>query len=133
MEGSEMKTMGGFTIGALATLVLAAAVDAQEQRCRAQWRISWEHHFQGWFAAPAGSACRVLYILDTNSAVTTISSAQIVEGPRNGAAETGNDGSIRYEPKPGFTGKDSMTVRYTGSRNDAVPVEGTVTFSIDVF
>jgi len=55
------------------------------------------------------------------------------EGPRNGAAETGNDGSIRYEPKPGFTGKDSMTVRYTGSRNDAVPVEGTVTFSIDVF
>jgi hypothetical protein len=128
-----MKTMGGFTIGALATLVLAAAVDAQEQRCRAQWRISWEHHFQGWFAAPAGSACRVLYILDTNSAVTMISSAQIVESPRNGAAETGNDGSVRYEPKPGFTGKDSMTVRYTGSRNDAVPVEGTVTFSIDVF
>jgi hypothetical protein len=127
------KAMVGFTNAALVTLVLVTAANAQEPRCRAQWRISWEHHFQGWFAAPAGSACRVLYILDTNSAVTTISSAQIVEGPRNGAAVTGDDGSIRYEPKPGFAGKDSMTVRYTGSRDDTVKLEGTVTFSIDVF
>jgi hypothetical protein len=127
------KAMVGFAVGALATFGLAAAADAQEPRCRAQWRISWEHHFQGWFAAPAGSACRVLYMLDTNLAVTTISSAQIIEPPRNGAAVTGNDGSIRYEPKPGFTGKDSMTVRYMGSRDDNVELEGTVTFSIDVF
>jgi hypothetical protein len=118
---------------ALATLVLATAADAQEPRCTARWRISWEHHYQGWFAARAGSACRLRYTVGTFSNVTTISSPQIIEQPRNGAAVTGNDGSIRYQPKPGFTGKDSMTVRYTGIRDNRVKLEGTVTFSIDVY
>jgi hypothetical protein len=127
-----MKTRVGL-IMALATLVLATAADAQERPCTARWRISWEHHFQGWFAARAGSACRVRYTVGTFSNITTISSPQIIEQPRNGAAVTGNDGSIRYQPKPGFTGKDSMTVRYTGIRDNRVKLEGTVTFSIDVY
>jgi hypothetical protein len=134
VEGIDMKkAMGGFVNAALATLVLATAADAQERPCSARWRISWEHHMEGRFAARAGSACRVRYTVGTFSNVTTISSAEIIERPRNGAAVTGNDGSIRYQPKPGFTGKDSMTVRYTGIRDNRVKLEGTVTFSIDVF
>jgi hypothetical protein len=66
--------------------------------------------------------------------LSTISSAQITERPRNGTAVTGNDGTIRFQPKSGFTGNDSITVRYTGTgREVGVPKEATVTFTIMVF
>ncbi len=130
-SANALRTMLSLAIGALATFVLAAAADAQEPRCRAKYRFIWGQHSEGWFAAPAGSACRVNLRM---GGLSTISSAQITERPRNGTAVTGNDGTIRFQPKSGFTGNDSITVRYTGTgREVGVPKEATVTFTIMVF
>jgi Bacterial Ig domain len=128
---NAVKAMVGFTIGALATLVLATAANAQEPRCRAKYRFIWGQHSEGWFAAPTGSPCRVNLRM---GGVSTISSAQIIERPHSGTAVTGADGTIRFQPNSGFTGKDSMTVRYKGTgREVGASQEATVTFSITVF
>jgi hypothetical protein len=66
--------------------------------------------------------------------LATLASAQIIESPKNGTATTGNDGTIRFQPKSGFTGNDSMTVRYRGtSQGTGSPKEATVTFAITVY
>jgi hypothetical protein len=39
-------------------------------------------------------------------------SAEIVEPPHNGTAVLRADGSIIYSPKPGFTGRDFIGVRF---------------------
>ena len=83
---------------------------------------------------------------------STLSLAQIIEPPHSGTAATGNDGTIRFQPKTGFTGNDSMTVRYTGTGGGGggggwgrragveggglkvgVPRQATVSFSITVY
>jgi hypothetical protein len=133
-----MKTIVGFALGALATLVLATAADAdvQDRVCPApRYSIYWGQHSQGVFGVRAGTPCRVVlftgaYFRDINR----IYSAQIIEAPHNVRAVPRADGNIYIWPKPGFTGKDSMTVRYTGTgREIGVTKEATVTFSIDVY
>jgi hypothetical protein len=131
-----MKTMIGFTTGALATLVLATAAyaDVQDQLCYwSPWnRISWGgRHVQGTFGVRAGRPCRVPNLTGLRHSLMTVIKAEIVEPPHNGTAVARNDGDIYFYPKSGFTGKDSMTVRYVSRR--IRPTHGFVTYAIDVF
>jgi len=130
-----MKTRAAFTMAALvATLVLttAAEADVQDRVCPApKYRFHWGQHSQGVFGVRAGTPCRVVLFM---RGYATISSTEIIERPHNITAVPRTDGNIYISPKPGFTGKDSMTVRYTGTgRQVGVPRQATVTFSIDVF
>jgi hypothetical protein len=128
-----MKTIVGFTVGALAALLATAAdADVQDRVCPApKYRLLWGQHSQGVFGVRTGTPCRV--VLFTRG-YRTISSAEIVERPHNGTAAPRADGNIYFYPKPGFTGKDSMAVRFMGTgREVGVRRQGTVTFSIDVF
>jgi hypothetical protein len=129
-----MKNMVGFTVGALVTLLLATAADAdvQDRVCPApKFGFRWGQHSQGVFGVRAGTPCRLVLFMRNYA---TISSAQIIERPHDVTAVPRADGNIYISPKPGFTGKDSMTVRYTGTgREIGVTKEAFVTFSIDVF
>jgi hypothetical protein len=114
---------------------LATAADLPVPRCREQFRFSffWEQQrANGWFSTRAGSPCRLTVSMLGRA---TISSAEIIEGPHNGTAVPAADGSIRFQPKTGFTGKDTMTVRYRGTGNELAAVlrQATVTFAITVF
>lgn len=154
-----MKTMVGFTIGALATLVLATAADAAglgmrpddqggnavedtyaprqapDRGCTYRYSLFFGQSNSGNIALAAGKPCRVW--LQTGprsgrpSGFDAISSVLITERPRNGTAVVDGQNAIRFQPKLGFTGKDSMTVRYTGN-GQGQPREATVTFAIDV-
>jgi hypothetical protein len=133
MKSSCMNAAAvGFAIGALATLILATAADAQEPPCKAKFGFRWGQHREGFFAARAGSPCRVTLRMLGRS---TISSAEIIERPHSGTALPGVDGTIRFQPNAGFAGKDTMTVRYRGTRQGSGDElrESTVTFSITVF
>ena len=128
------KAMVSFTMGALATLILAATAyaDVQDRVCPApKFRFRWGQHSQGVFGVRAETPCRVVLFM---GGYATISSAQVTEPPHNVRAVARTDGNIYIYPKSGFTGKDSMTVRYTGTgREKGVAKEAFVTFSIDVF
>jgi len=102
-----MKTIVGFTMG-LATLVFATAADAQDRRCFGR----------GISGVPAGTPCvfgpsRPRAPLGFEWRGMMLYSTEIIERPHNGTAVLRADGGTYYNPKPGFTGKDSMTVRYT--------------------
>ena len=125
-QSISVLVMAGLTIG----LVLDGTATAQERSCAAKYRFVWGQQSQGLFSTSAGTPCRVRLLMFGNS---TISSAQIIEGPRNGDAAPGNDGTVRFQPKSGFTGADSMTVRYRGTGAAGVPREATVTFAITVY
>ena len=117
--------------GLLLTLITDAAAFGQEQRCRAKYGFIWEQHSQGIFSTKADTTCRVNLRMNR---LATLASAQIIESPKNGTATTGNDGTIRFQPKSGFTGNDSMTVRYRGtSQGTGSPKEATVTFAITIY
>jgi Bacterial Ig domain len=117
--------------GLLLTLITDAAAFGQEPRCRAKYRFIWEQHSQGMFSTKADTTCRVNLRM---GGLATLASARIIEGPKSGVATTGNDGTIRFQPKSGFTGSDSMTVRYTGTRRGIGALqEATVTFAITVY
>jgi Bacterial Ig domain len=126
--------MVSFAIGALVALVLATAADAQDQRCRFKLNggfIRWGlQDQQGWFAVPAGSPCHVPVHV---GGFSTLSSAQIVERPHHGTAVTSNDGMIHFRPNSGFTGNDSMTVRYGGTGLQGAGQQATIIWTIMVF
>jgi hypothetical protein len=63
---------------------------------------------------------------------STISSVQVIRGPNNGTASLAGPAAIRFQPRPGFTGHDSMVVRYSGTGAAGRPAEATVTFAIIV-
>jgi Bacterial Ig domain len=117
--------------GLLLALITDAAAFGQESRCRARYRFIWGQNSQGIFSTQANTTCRVNLRM---RGLATLASARIIEGPKNGTAATSNDGTIRFQPKSGFTGSDSMTVRYTGtSRGIGEPKKATVTFAITVY
>jgi hypothetical protein len=91
-----MKTMVAFTM-ALTTLVLATAADAgvQGQRCGGGRYGVWVR---------AGTPC----VIENYSR-----EMEIIEPPHNGTVVLRTDGSIYYSPKPGFTGRDHIRVRFT--------------------
>ena len=126
-------TISFVIVGLIVPFILDSNATAQEQSCAAKYRFIWGQQSQGLFSTSVGTPCRVrLRMLGTS----TISLAQIVEGPRNGVAAAGSEGTIRFQPKPGFVGTDSMTVRYRGTRgigSPGVPEEATVTFAITVY
>jgi hypothetical protein len=95
-----MKTMAGFTM-ALATLVFATAADADVYGCSGG--RAGENKIIG---VRAGTPCKFI-------PSGLIISPAIIERPHNVAAVLRADGGIYFYPKPGFTGKDSMTVRYS--------------------
>jgi hypothetical protein len=97
-----MKTIVAFTM-ALATLILATAADAdaQDQQCQRGRGVVWVR---------AGTPC---VFRPTTFRPTTQRPTEIIEPPHNGTAVLHADGSIYYSPKPGFTGGDSMSVRFT--------------------
>jgi hypothetical protein len=121
-------TVVGVTMGFVVNA--GSVVTAQERSCAAKYKFNWGQQTQGLFSTRAEAPCRVGLLMSGNS---TISSAQIVEGPRNGVAAAGSDGTIRFQPKSGFVGADSMTVRYKGTGAARVPREATVTFAITVY
>jgi hypothetical protein len=83
---------------ALAMLVFATAADADVYRCfQPRGRI---------IGVRAGTPCKFI-------PSGLIISPAIIERPHNVAAVLRADGGIYFYPKPGFTGKDSMTVRYS--------------------
>jgi hypothetical protein len=112
--------------------VLATAADAPVARCREQFDFRWGQHSEGWFSTRVGSPCR-LTVSMLGQAI--ISSAEIIDGPHSGTAAPAADGSVRFQPNAGFTGKDTMTVRYRGTGGGAARVlrQATVTYSITVF
>ena len=112
--------------GSIIPLIFDSTAIAQERSCGAKYRFTWGQQSQGLFSTKVGTACRVNLLM---YGTATVSSAQIIKGPENGTAATGNDGTIRFQPKPGFTGADSMTVRYKGAGSK----EATVTFAITVY
>ena len=116
--------------GAVISLVLDGSAAAQERSCAAKYSFRWGQQSQGLFSTKAGISCRVSLLMFGNS---TISSAQIIQGPGNGTAVASSNGTIRFQPKPGFTGTDSMTVRYGGTGAAGVQREATVTFVITVY
>ena len=137
-----MKTKVGFAMGALATLVLATAAyaDVQDRVCFSpKYHVSWGQHRQGMFGVRSGMPCRVVLMVGPDGGFigpyATISSAEIIHPPQNLKAVPRADGNIYVWPQPGFTGKDSMIVRYTGTGRGTIgrTREGFVTFSIDVF
>jgi hypothetical protein len=102
-----MKTIVGFTMAALATLVLATAADAdvQGQRCNPQ---TWGRGAGGVIGVRAGTPCVILPTFGWRGYAT-----ETIEPPHNGTAVLRADGSIYYSPKPGFTGRDHIRVRRT--------------------
>jgi hypothetical protein len=122
MERNDMKTIA-FTM-ALATLVLATAADAdaQDRRCKGPGR-GW-----GTISVSAGTPCvfgmggqsaltYAAFIQSVRSLGMMLYSTEIIERPHNGTAvfQAGSyGGTIYYSPKPGFTGRDSIRVRFTG-------------------
>jgi hypothetical protein len=153
-----MKTLVGFTVGALATLVLATAADAfdggagidqggntledisaphqvPDRGCAFRYTLFFGQNNPGNITAHAGKLCRVNFTTGPRSGrqsgFDAIFSVLITERPRNGTAVIDGQKAIRFQPKLGFTGKDSMTVRYKGN-GQGQPRETTVTFAIDV-
>jgi hypothetical protein len=123
MERNEMKTIAAFTM-ALATLVVATAADAtvQDRRCKGPAR--------GWgiISVRAGTPCVFVtlgqslltytgFIQGARSSGMMLYSTEIIERPHNGTAvfQAGSyGGTIYYSPKPSFTGRDAVRVRFTG-------------------
>jgi hypothetical protein len=145
VQGTWVRTARAVSLAQRAMQTVSSSVKKRtasqtarpEPPCNAGYSFHWGQHSEGWIAARAGSPCRVRIGV---SGTATISSAQIIEGPHSGTAETGDDGSIRFQPNAGFTGKDTMTVRYRGTGPTAgdVPdwrtiLQATVTLSITVF
>jgi hypothetical protein len=100
-----MKTVVGFTM-ALGTLVVATAADADVRERQCEVRVSL-------ISVRAGTPC-IFRPLDRTSfrgGALTLYSTEITEPPHEGTAVLRADGSIHYSPKPGFTGRDSMTVQ----------------------
>ena len=130
------KAIVGFTMGASAILFLATAAYANVEDRLCYWSPSANIvHFggqrdQGTFGVRAGAPCRVPLVMPGWR--VTVIKAEITEPPHNGTAVPRNDGDIYFYPKSGFTGKDSMTVRYVGAYQGK-PIHGLVTYSIDVF
>jgi hypothetical protein len=92
-----MKTMA-FTTAALATLVLAAAADAdvRDRGCRL---------IKGGFGVRAGTPCLIPMGMPGFS-------TEIIKPPHHGTAVVHANGSVYYSPEPGFTGRDDMGVRH---------------------
>jgi hypothetical protein len=123
-------TISFLIVGLIVPSMLDSSAIAQEQSCAAKYRFIWGQQSQGLFSTKVDTPCRVrLRMFGT----ATISSAQIVERPRSGVAAAGSEGTIRFQPKPGFVGTDSITVRYRGTGSAGAPEEATVTFAITVY
>jgi hypothetical protein len=103
MEENDMKTVVGFTMAALATLVLATAADAdaQNRRCDARGPL---------ISVRAGATC-VFSPPIIRGGGYSYHSTEIIETPHEGTAVLRTDGRIYYSPRPGFTGRDSMKVQ----------------------
>jgi hypothetical protein len=143
-----MKTIVGFTVGALATLALTTAADAQVDqaaqamqgggtRCFFHYTLFFGLNNTGNVSARAGTPCIVWFKIGPHSGLQersgfdAITSVVVTQRPRNGAARVSYYKFVIFQPKPGFTGKDSMTVHYTG-HGQGQPRETTVAFAIDV-
>jgi hypothetical protein len=94
-----MKTRMAFIMAALATPVLATAADAGAQDRRCQMR---------------GKSPRVISVRAGTPCVFGLFGlhySEIIDPPHNGTAVLRSDGRVYYSPRPGFTGRDGMTVR----------------------
>src|ERR1043166_4762212 len=116
-------------IGFGSAVFVGSTATAQEPQCFARYRFNWGQHSQGHLATKAGTACRLRLLMRGRSA---ISSVQVIRGPSNGTASLAGPAAIRFQPRPGFTGHDSMVVRYSGTGAAGRPAEATVTFAIIV-
>jgi hypothetical protein len=99
-------------IASLAVLNLTAA-RAEEPMCNASFWFRWGQEVSGTLDARSGTPCR---ILTGTSGNTVYVGSQVVTQPRHGRASPLGAASIRYQPRAGFTGQDSMTIRFFGER-----------------
>jgi hypothetical protein len=128
-----MSGRSAFGLAMIAGLFIAAGLDssaAQERTCGASYRFIWGQDSSGTFSTKSGVPCRVMLRMAGNS---TVASAQIVTRPRNGSASTGRDGTVRYQPKAGFTGTDTLAVQYRGTGSSGSARPSTVTFTVTVY
>jgi hypothetical protein len=113
-----------------AVLAAAGSASAQDSRCGGRYTVRAGQHSQGTISTRSGKPCKMTYITSGTSRAS--SGIQIATGPRNGSASTDSTG-IRYAPRPGFRGADTMTVRFNWNGPPSnKPSSGLVTFAIMV-
>jgi len=86
---------------------------AEEPMCNASFWFRWGQEVSGTLATKAGAPCR---ILTGTSGNTVYVGSQVLTQPRHGRASSIGPASIRYQPRAGFVGQDSMTIRFLGER-----------------
>ena len=102
---------------------------AEDPMCMGGFGVLVGREANGLLSTRAGTACRMAIRVNGNQ---TLSSVVIVRAPRHGNA-SGSGATFRYQPRAGFTGQDSMTVRFVGvSGVSGKSIQGTVNFRIDV-
>jgi hypothetical protein len=123
------KLLLAFALGFAALHLGGTTAIAQERSCGANYVFTWGQNVQGTFSTRAGTPCVVHVVARLSS---TISSMRVVRGPGHGSASSAGPVSLRYVPKAGFTGRDSMIVGFTGTGSAGKPRTATVTFVITV-
>jgi hypothetical protein len=99
-------------IAALAILNLQDA-RAEETMCNSSFWFRWGQEVSGTLDAKSGTPCRILTAVSGN---TVYVGSQVVTQPRHGRASPLGPASIRYQPRAGFVGQDTMTIRFLGER-----------------
>lgn len=114
-----------------ALVVLGTArASAEDSLCPLDFRIPAGTEGRGVATARAGTVCQMSLAVYGN---LTLSSIAIIRGPSNGSASPRSTG-IRYKPKAGYSGRDSMTIRLLGvSGTSGKPVQGILHIEIHVY
>jgi hypothetical protein len=86
---------------------------AEEPMCNSSFWFRWGQEVSGTLATKTGAPCRILTAVSGN---TVYVGSQVVSQPRNGRASSIGPASIRYQPRAGFVGQDTMTIRFLGER-----------------
>jgi len=74
-----------------------------------------DHTRTGQVAAIAAGFAAVVFVLTPEQSEAGIQSVAISGAPENGTAEVGDDFSVTYTSKEGFTGADSLVLEITGN------------------
>lgn len=103
---------------------------AEEPMCNASFWFRWGQEVSGTLATKSGAPCRILTGMSGN---TVYVGSQVIAQPRHGRASPLGPASIRYQPRTGFVGQDSMAIRFLGERQGGRRSQATVRLKITVY
>ncbi len=111
-----MRTLPALTmrvlvaVGAAIAGVVAMpnAARAEDPMCSARYTGRANQIVTGHVSTRVGRACRLVFMAHYH---TRMAGAQVLSRPKHGAAIPLDHSSVRYVPKPGFSGQDTMSLR----------------------